>query len=301
MKTKIINLLGAVLSLLITFGLTQNAAAQSTARITFSAPVTLKTKQSTSTTYQISSMNGDGSGITQLTRWGGFWPSWSPDQKFIAFHRSTTAESTIYVMDAAKGEIKGGRTFAVVQASGSGHDWSPDGTTILFTGTSDIGYGLWMVQVNAATGAVGTPVLLGTGACFAPKFSPDTTKVAYYRGGTVRVLDLTTQAEITLPQSNTGPSWSPDGTKIAFGGVVCYGSTANCHLEIVIANADGTGSTPVTALQSYSSFPTWSPDGMQLAFYSQVSGSKAMYKTTIGTGTVTLLYNGAELGADWAP
>jgi len=117
----------------------------------------------------------------------------------------------------------------------------------------------------------------------------------------VRVLDLATQAETTLPYSNNGPSWSPDGSKIAFGGVVCYGSTTNCHLEVIIANPDGTGWAPVTALQDYTSFPAWSPDGTPLVFYSQVSGSKAMYKTTIGSGTMTLLYNGAELGADWAP
>ena len=43
----------------------------------------------------------------------------------------------------------------------------------------------------------------------------------------------------------------------------------------------------MTALQSYSAFPSWSPDSEQLVFYSQVSGSKAMYKTTIGSGTVS--------------
>lgn len=297
MKTtnKIIKtLLGAVLSLLVTFALTHSAAAQT--RIVFWGPVTVKTKQSTSTTYQILSMNGDGSGVTQLTHAGGAFPSWSRGQGYIAFQRG----DLIYVMEA-KGEIKGGRTFAVVQASGTGHDWSPDNTMILFTGTDAVGNGLWTVQVNAATGAVGTPTLIKTGQCYAPKISPDGTKIAYYRLGIVRVLDLTTGAEISFGSgSGGGPSWSPDGTKIAYGGAVCYGSTSNCYSEIVIANPDGTGWTPVTTLQSYCDFPTWSPDSKELAFRRKVSGLNSIYKTTIGTDTVTLLYSGG-VTADWAP
>lgn len=296
MKTKINTLLGAVLSLLVTFALTQGAAAQ-TARIAFRAPVPdRKTHQ---TSYQIFAMNSDGTGATQLTRYGGAWPSWSSNQKYIALERA----GTIHVMDAAKGEIKGGRIFPVVQASGTGHDWFPDDTAIGYTGTAAIGYGLWLVSVNPATGAVGTPVLLRQGVCWDPKFSPDGTKIAFWLGGgSVRVLDLITQTETTFAgNASITPRWSPDGSKIAFGGVVCYGSTTNCHLEIVIANPDGTGWTPVTALQNYSAFPSWSPDGKQLVFYSQVSGSKAMYKTTIGSGTVSLLYNAAEEGTDWNP
>jgi len=296
MKTKINTLLGAVLSLLVTLGLTHSAAAQSTARIAFRAPVTDRRGQ---TTYQIFAMYPDGSGTTQLTKNGGGWPSWSPDQKYLALQRG----STIYVMDAVKGEIKNGRIFPVVQALTTGHDWSPGGTAILFTGTDAVGNGLWIVSVNPVTGAVGTPTLVRTGTYFGtPKFSPDGSKIAYASGTYVRVLDLPTQTEITFPGNHSeSPSWSPDGTRIAFGGVVCYGSTTNCHMEVVIANADGTGWTPVTALQNYSAFPTWSPDGTTLAFYSQISGAKAIYKTTIGSGTVTLLWNGGDENLDWNP
>ena len=90
MKTKINTLLGAALSLLITFGSTHKATAQTVARIALTAAVTDRK----TTTYQIFVTNQDGSGATQLTRFGGYFPSWSRNQKYIAFYRA----STIYVI-----------------------------------------------------------------------------------------------------------------------------------------------------------------------------------------------------------
>jgi Tol biopolymer transport system component len=299
MKTtnRIINtLLGAVLSLLVTFGLTHSAAAQT--RIALSAPV--KTGQ---TTYQIFSVNPDGSVPTQLTRYGGAFPAWTQDQRKIAFYR----DGTIYVMDAAKGEMKGGRIFAAVQASGSGHDWFRGDAAIIYTGRDVIGNGLWLITVDLTAGTVGTPTLIRTGACYAPKSSPDGRKIAFYTDGRVTVLDLDTQTEITFPRDSSSPSWSPGGNLLALSAVVCNGSWPDCHYEIVIANSDGTGWpdatgwTPITRLSSFSYFPVWSPDGAQIAFSSDVSGSKSLYKTTIATGTVTLLYKDGQPGADWDP
>ena len=295
MKTTINHLLGAALPLLVTFSISQSASAQTTARIAFRAPVTDRKGQ---TTYQIFAMNSDKTGATQLTRSGGAWPSWSSNQKYIAFQRA----GTIYVMDAAKGESKGGRTFPVVQASGSGHDWAPDDTAILYTGTEAIGYGLWLVSVNPATGAVGTPILLRQGPCWDPNFSPDGTKIAYSSGGRrARSRPGHTGGKHASPKQQRSELESRrDQDRFRWGRVLRrHGELPPRKSSSRIQTAPAW--TPVTALQDYSSFPAWSPDGTELVFYSQVSGSKAMYKTTIGSGTMTLLYNGAELGADWVP
>jgi Tol biopolymer transport system component len=292
MKTKI-NLLGAVVSLLAILGPARSAAAATTLpRIVFAGAVTDRKTQRT--TYPILSINGDGSGVAQLTKRSGGFPCWNHDQKFVAYSYSSTAENTIYVL-----EIKTGREFAAVQAAPTGHDWSRDDTKLLYTGIDAIGNGLWIAGINLTAGTVGTPTLIWPGPCFDPKFSPDGTKIAYYTGGQTRVLDLSTQTEITIPGSDISANWSPDGTKIVFSGTVCYGSVWNCYPEIIIANADGTDRTPITRLQSQSYFPTWSQDGTQIAFCSNVTGSKALWKITIASGTVTLLYDKAFPGIDW--
>src|SRR5438552_251349 len=149
MKTKINTLLGAVLSLLVTFGLTHSAAASE--RIVFYAPVVATNVSqrthtvSYTTNNQILSMNVDGTDVRQLTTGteNAYFPSWRPGQTHILFHRG----DTLYVMDA-----NGGGTFAVATAVfGVGSDWSFDGKMVCYVGNpqSPPGpLGLWIVSVD---------------------------------------------------------------------------------------------------------------------------------------------------------
>jgi uncharacterized protein (TIGR03437 family) len=54
----------------------------------------------------------------------------------------------------------------------------------------------------------------------------------------------------------TLPSWSPDGTRLAF----------ESDYTIVVINADGTGRRTLPIRKSYPTTPTWSPDGTQIAY-----------------------------------
>jgi WD40 repeat protein len=100
-------------------------------------------------------------------------------------------------------------------------------------------------------------------------------------------------------QSDTDPSWSPDGDKIAFSR-----SGDNGEDEIYVMNADGSGQTRLTN-NGYS--PSWSPDGDKIAFVSSrdVNSDFAgpeIYTMNANDGSdVTRLTNNEhnDLSPDW--
>jgi dipeptidyl aminopeptidase/acylaminoacyl peptidase len=95
--------------------------------------------------------------------------------------------------------------------------------------------------------------------------------------------------------SGDKPSWSPDGTKIAFHG-------NDCNLEIFVMNADGSNPTVLTCNPAHESDPSWSPDGTKIAFESDRDGNGEIYTMNAdGSGQTRLTNNGArDFQPDWA-
>lgn len=80
------------------------------------------------------------------------------------------------------------------------------------------------------------------------------------------------------------PSWSPDGTRIAFsssradaGVKNCIaGADALCPTNIYLVHADGTGVTRLTDDPAPEFAPAWSPDGASIAFVRSADGTEAI-------------------------
>ena len=317
------NLFGAVIPLLV-FASTTGAMAQ-TGRIVFAAPakVTVQTsvkppKYTTATYDEIFSMNPDGSGVTQLTSAAANseMPVWSPDQQYIAFLRSG---GTLMVMRA---DGTGAFTVPVSTGDYSSFDWSPDGTMLIYSSAASKNDDIYVVPINPATGAVGTPVFFAAGPSYDPNWSPDGTKVAFDRYplngdlSSIFVHDVATGAEynfsslISAPDS-WGPSWSPNSAMLAFqayvnlttttttkkGKQTITTTTTTTEGEVFTANADGSDLYQVTPSSgwAWANLPVWSPDGTSLAF---VDG--AIYKTVIGSGVFTFVRAGDGGSFDWA-
>jgi Tol biopolymer transport system component len=91
------------------------------------------------------------------------------------------------------------------------------------------------------------------------------------------------------------PTWSPDGTKIAFVGP---------RMGIYSVNADGTDRTKIvdsTCIRCRA--PTWSPDGTKIAFQHAVDGNLDIYVVNVdGTNLVRLTDDPAvDVQPAWSP
>ena len=90
------------------------------------------------------------------------------------------------------------------------------------------------------------------------------------------------------------PSWSPDGTKIAF--------TRN--IDIYVMNAhDGSNQTNISNNAAFDSLPSWSPDGTKIAFTSTRDGNSDIYVMNAHDGSnQTRLTNNTDIdeSPDWS-
>jgi Tol biopolymer transport system component len=187
-------------------------------------------------------MRPDGSGLRAITSPGpdedrDSFADWSPDWRSIAFTRFFAEQTDLLLVrpdgTGVRNLTRAGCTGDCLSSEYPA--WSPDGTQIAF-------------ERALGPRPVGPPRLVGI-------FVMDAD------GSNVRQL---TQFEPNSGSEDHGPSWSPDGRRIAFIRV-----TTALRSAIYTVNADGSGLRLVRRMprdRPGAGTPNWSPDGRRILF-----------------------------------
>jgi len=145
--------------------------------------------------------------------------------------------------------------------------------------------------IHAQPGGGAVRVTLHEGTSMAAALSPDGRTIAIDLLGTLWTMPAAggTATPITdIAMDARQPSWSPDGTRIAFQ---AYRSST---WQIWTVKPDGTDLRPVTSGPYDDREPAWSPDGRQIAFSSDRSGSYDVWLLTLASGGVSQLTTAAS-------
>jgi Tol biopolymer transport system component len=192
--------------------------------------------------------------------------------------------------------------------------WGPHGDVIYYL-KSDATQELWKIRLSPESGKVRAPPVrliagLQSTSAVGPTFRifRDGKRMVYLRN--LRHSDLwlaTTQnkGRIQTRQLTAGtsfythPSFSPDGSRIAFSRN--DGNTSN----IFVIPLDGGSPQQITFFKSQNKSPVWSPDGMSIAFGSNEDGSAKVWRVPARGGTPRC-FSGTNLSPDtyklsWAP
>src|SRR5215217_4024532 len=219
-------------------------------------------------------VRGSDGQVRRLTRPG------RPDGRAIVFDRlrfgKDSLTTSIVTVDVGTGRertlkrILAGNTLVFIGEP----RWSPDGTKILYTGTSP----------------------------GKDEFVPS-----------LYVLDVATGKSKKLASSAGSGAWSPDGSRIAFSstrdnnGKTCGSDECSAQGELYVMNADGSAATRLTRGKGHEGGPAWAPDGSAIVFHSSRNSPETegyeLYAIRPDGSCLTWLTNGARDSArpDWQP
>jgi Tol biopolymer transport system component len=250
-------------------------------------------------------------------------PTWSPDGRLIAFERTCgPSEHFTYVMNADAtdlhrvgpgGEPAWARTSVKVTETPSPVtiETSPSRITPKDNGLLAYADGATLFTVSPSGGDP-TPVDGLPSGAWLPAWSPDGSRLAVAvfptpppgatnadpRALWVVNADGSGAMRIAEAENISQPSWSPDGTHIAFAAREASGSTLH------IIGADGTGDRVVSdSLPRRDYFSVeFSPDGTELLFDAGTDAGFGIFRLRLDDGSVTQINpTHSDYDPSWSP
>ena len=205
-----------------------------------------------------------------------FNPAFSPDGQTLAFFRVSKEVQSIYTVPVSGGEEQ--RLFSSAPYHW-GLAWAPDGRSIVF---ADAGWPvntgwLWRISLGGGEperlqfGQEGVePSIRGNRLVYVRQLA----NLNIWRRQLNSLLSVGSPDRfITSTKMESGPQFSPDGSKIAFE------STRSGAYEVWMCRSDGSGLVQLTHFNSVTGTPRWAPDGQQIAFDSRALGSADIFVT----------------------
>jgi TolB protein len=177
---------------------------------------------------------------------------------------AVTREGAIALIDPVTGKTV--KTIPVGWAGVGDLTWAPDGRRLAFTATG----GVWVMDVSDGTSEQILSCGEGAEGCTIA-WAPDGSRIAVAHGDTLELVDPDGSNRATLwrqihPVGRGGlsqPTWSPDGSRIAFNGWIGQGT------GLYAIDRDGSDRTPLLGpIPGIGTFdPAWSPDGSTIAYF----------------------------------